>query len=377
MSDDGIWLVGGDGGLVPMEPSAPQNEDDLQSLIARHREVIAGDGEALLLVRREQGIAGSEEGGDRWSLDHLFVTRDAIPVLVEVKRASDTRIRREVVAQMLDYAANGVRYWLAGAARASFERTCQKEGVDPDEHLAEFLGPEAEETAAAFWEDMERNLRDGRLKMLFVADRVPDELATIVEFLNQHTQDYIEVRAVELRHFAGGDGLLTLVRRVVGETAQVKLRKRQTGELPAVTIAEWLDREVGAEGTPEREGAKVWLEIMGELGAETGLTPRQKSIAAWVSTVDGKEAFPLYLRKGRGEICFLYNHRRGRLADEKLRRDILDLFSGAVGPMSREKLTGWPSFQIARLTDHDTVDQFKKVARSWLELCRDPFTTPE
>ena len=64
MSDDGIWLVGGDGGLVPMEPSKPASEDDLQSLIARHCEVIAGDGEKLLLVRREQGIADSEEAVD-------------------------------------------------------------------------------------------------------------------------------------------------------------------------------------------------------------------------------------------------------------------------------------------------------------------------
>ena len=31
--------------------------------------------------------------------------------LVECKRASDTRTRREVVAQMLDYAANGTQYW--------------------------------------------------------------------------------------------------------------------------------------------------------------------------------------------------------------------------------------------------------------------------
>jgi hypothetical protein len=34
-----------------------------------------------------------------------------VPTLVEVKRRADTRIRREVVGQMLDYAANGVVYW--------------------------------------------------------------------------------------------------------------------------------------------------------------------------------------------------------------------------------------------------------------------------
>lgn len=371
MSDDGIWLVRGDGGLVPMEPSKPASEDDLQSLIARHCEVIAGDGEKLLLVRREQGIADSEEGGERWSLDHLFVTRDAIPVLVEVKRASDTRIRREVVAQMLDYAANGAARWSAGAAAQSFAATCLKEGVDPEERLAEFLGPESD--TEGFWERMDQNLRSGRLKMLFVADRIPDELATIVEFLNEHTRDHIEVRAVELRHFEGGDGLLTLVRRVVGETAQVKLRKRHSGELPPVTVEEWLDREIGAEGTPERDGAEVWLSLMAELGAETGVTSRQGSIYARVATVDGKEAYPLYLEDtGRANICFRYNHSRGRLANEELRRSVLNRFSDAVDPLSTDNLKGWPAFSIERLTDPDTAARFREVARSWLDLCRDP-----
>ena len=52
------------------------------------------------------GIPGDEDGGGRWSLDHLFLDQDANPTLVEVKRSTDTRIRREVVGQVLDYVAN-------------------------------------------------------------------------------------------------------------------------------------------------------------------------------------------------------------------------------------------------------------------------------
>jgi hypothetical protein len=59
--------------------------------------------------------------GNRWSVDHLFLDQDAIPTIVEVKRSSDTRIRREVVGQMLDYAANAVVYWAVEAIRAEFE----------------------------------------------------------------------------------------------------------------------------------------------------------------------------------------------------------------------------------------------------------------
>lgn len=42
----------------------------------------------------------SEGAAACWSLDHLFLDQDGVPTLAEVKSASDTRLRREVVGQM-------------------------------------------------------------------------------------------------------------------------------------------------------------------------------------------------------------------------------------------------------------------------------------
>ncbi len=120
-----IYVVGADGGLTRMSPSVPVTGDRMQALIAQYPELITdGDGD-LLLIRREQAISDRLEGSGRWSVDHLFVTRDAVPVLVELKRAVDTRLRREVVGQLLDYAANATAYWQAGQIAASF---CKKDG---------------------------------------------------------------------------------------------------------------------------------------------------------------------------------------------------------------------------------------------------------
>jgi hypothetical protein len=47
----------------------------------------------------------------------LFLDQDAIPTLVEVKRSTNTDIRRKVVGQLLDYAANAVAYWLVEVLR--------------------------------------------------------------------------------------------------------------------------------------------------------------------------------------------------------------------------------------------------------------------
>ena len=123
MTQGMLYMVDAAGGLRRMAPSAPVNEDEMQILVARYPELITdGDGD-LLLIKREQGIADSDEGSGRWSLDHLFVTREGVPVLVELKRAVDTRLRREVVGQMLDYAANATGYWQGGRIAETFAAT--------------------------------------------------------------------------------------------------------------------------------------------------------------------------------------------------------------------------------------------------------------
>ena len=108
----GIYLVQGDD-LVPMTEQPYESEDLLQQLLARHPQLLAGDQDSAslrrwLLISREMAVPDVQDGPGRWSLDHLFIDQDGIPTLVGVKRSTDTRIRREVVGQMLDYAANAV-----------------------------------------------------------------------------------------------------------------------------------------------------------------------------------------------------------------------------------------------------------------------------
>ncbi len=103
----GIYLLQNNGQLVEMSEQAYDSEDLLQELLARYPHLLAGDQidsaspRRWLLVMREAGVPGEEGAGGRWSVDHLFLDQDAIPTLVEVKRSTDTRIRREVVGQNL------------------------------------------------------------------------------------------------------------------------------------------------------------------------------------------------------------------------------------------------------------------------------------
>ena len=182
-----IYLKGKDG-LVELSEESYESEELLQSLLAEYPKLLAGEQMNLtaarrwLLVKREAAVPDRDAGSGRWALDHLFLDQDAVPTLVEVKRSSDTRIRREVVGQMLDYAANGVAYWPVQQLIADFEATCTDSGVNAEEEVKKLTGGALEPDE--FWMQVKTNLQAGRIRMVFVADEIPSELRRIVEFLN-------------------------------------------------------------------------------------------------------------------------------------------------------------------------------------------------
>lgn len=365
-----IFVVSADGkSLTRMNPAAPASEDDLQVLIANHPDLISGAEEKLLLVTREQGIADTVDGYARWSMDHLFVNDSGEPVFVEVKRAVDTRIRREVVAQMLDYAANAVAYWPAGTVGKTFESTCVEDGKNPEEVLAEFLGPQMK--VDEFWAKVDENMATGRLKMLFVADEIPPELARIVEFLNDHMD--LTVSAVELRYFEANAGQKTLAPRVIGETERSKLKKNVGArqKLDPISMNDWLEKFIAPKGPAMTSGAKALMSIFAKYSTEHDVASTQGSIYSRVLTGDGKSAYPFFLTKaGRCQIAFGWTTRVKSLELEDNRRAWYNRFAEAVGGLSNENLTGFPSFTLDKLNDTESLERFDQVARDFLEECR-------
>jgi hypothetical protein len=245
----GIFLLSGEN-LVEMREQAYDSEDLLQAWLAKYPNLLAG-GEQLagsprrwLLVKREAGVPDREAGGSRWSLDHLFIDQEAVPTLVEVKRSDDTRIRREVVGQMLDYAANGVVYWPAERLRTDFETRCAKDGKDAEEVFRESLGDELD--LEQFWDEVEQNLRSGRIRLVFVSDLIPPELRRVIEFLNERMSP-TEVVGVEIKQYVGQGNLTTFVPRIVGQTEEARIRKPPSGH---TTEVDWDYYE--AQVQPER-----------------------------------------------------------------------------------------------------------------------------
>jgi hypothetical protein len=218
----GIYLIQDEDRLVEMLEQAYDSEDRLEELLEKYPNLVAGDRvdretpRQWLLISREIPLPSEEEGMQLWTFEHLFLDQNAIPTLVEVKRTNESRVRRETIGQMLDYAANVSLYWPLESIVAQFEANCRDGGRDPEQVFEEFLGSDADEER--FWQKVKTNLQAGKLRLVFVADEIAPELRRVVEFLNEQL-DPTEVLALEIKQYVSQDGLRTLVPRVIGQTA--------------------------------------------------------------------------------------------------------------------------------------------------------------
>lgn len=216
-----------DGTLVEMNQQEYDSEDMLQTLLATYPDLLAGNQidelnpRKWILISREFSIPDKETTQGRWSLDHLFLDQDGIPTLVEVKRSSDTRIRREVIGQMIEYAANAVSYWAIDKIRLHYETRCEELGLNPDQELMDNLQIELE--YEDYWEKVTTNLNTGKIRMLFIADKIPFELKQIVEFLNEQMNP-AEVLAIEIKQYVGQQQK-TLIPRVFGQSSKIQQKK--------------------------------------------------------------------------------------------------------------------------------------------------------
>ena len=257
------------GRLEALEGERFAKEDELQALIAEHPELLDGTQmrpdapRRWILIAREQGIAESSDATVRWAVDHLLVDQDAVPTLVEVKRGSSPEIRRTIVGQILEYAAHAARTWRADTLRQAFEESSDARGLDPSAELGKLLVPdgESEPDADGFWERVATNLAAARLRLLFVADHIPDPLERVVEFLNAQ-MDRIEVLAVEIKQFKG-DSRQTLVPRVIGRTAASPRPPSGHGSRAK------LDRESFLNGFTDSEHHRVAARLL-DVASESG-----------------------------------------------------------------------------------------------------------
>ncbi len=357
-----IFLIQDNGELVEMTEHEYDSEELLQKLLAKYPSLLAGDQvdsaspRRWLLISRELPVPDEEGGSGRWSLDHLFLDQDGIPTLVEVKRSSDTRIRREVIGQMLDYAANAVLYWPIETIRRELESRCEKDGRNPEEELRELLGDDAD--PEQFWESVKTNLKAGKIRLVFVADEIPSELQRIVEFLNGQ-MDPAEVLAVEIKQYMGQE-LKTLVPRVIGQTADAqtaKKRRKPPRDWDKPSFLADIKSRQGEKEVEIAEKALRWAES-NSLDVKWG---RGATYGTFSPILNHKgKANDLFGVSTSGKIEVVFGDHAPEAEDQK--KEFFSRLNSLTGVSLPDKaIDTWAGFPLAVLTDEHNSERFFEI----------------
>jgi hypothetical protein len=384
----GVWIPSNEGELVGLRPAGYANEDELQRFVAEHPEVLAATldgGENVapwLLVRRELAIV-MEEGDERtrWSLDHLFIDAEAVPTLVEVKRSTDPRARREVVAQMLDYAASFRAYWSADSLRSlwteSFDGAASSSSAEAA--MDAFLSTTTFDGETDFWSAVQTNITGNRLRLLFVGDGLGSQLVRIIEYLNEQLQT-TEVVGIDVVPHSGDDGaMLAYVPSVRGRTAAVPMGKSTSGRR---TRTEFDDTLRANHGSAAVDAVDQLVDEAARLGGfpTIGTDARNPRLFINLTTTGtGRPYWPLAVNSRSGKVAiqlrWLANH--PAFADEDRRAEIVERFATAIGRgIDAPRLNGLPGFAVEALTGPDVVIKVAEVLR-WIAELADSSTVPE
>jgi len=367
----GIFLLKDDGNLIEMNETDYDSEDVLQELLEHHPNLLAGDQideinpRKLLLIKREASIPGDEFSSGRWSVDHLFVDQDGIPTLIEVKRSTDTRIRREVVGQMLDYAANAIEYWSIDKIRSSYETNCENKNLLPEQEFMNQLQIDIDYNE--FWQKVKTNLQMGRIRMIFVADEIPFELRRVVEFLNEQ-MDFTEVLAIEIKQFIG-ENQKTLVPRLIGQTTKAQSKKigktergRQWDETSFMIELERSGR------TSEIEVAKKLVEWAKNKGLRIWWG-KGKQLGSFFPMLDYKNIsyylFALWTN-GWCEIQFQWMKNRPIYDEIEKRKKLLKKLNQIMGDIPEHGIDGKPSFSYSLLEDKVLFKDFINIWENYI-----------
>ncbi|PKL66714.1 MAG: hypothetical protein CVV28_09960 [Methanobacteriales archaeon HGW-Methanobacteriales-1] len=209
---DKIYLIKDDNPIT-LEEKEYKQEIVLQELLGKYPDILAGEQmnpenpRRWILVTSELHLVSKDAGNTNFYLDHLFLDQDGIPTLVEDKIISNHQIRREVIGQMFDYAANAVAYLPMNEIRSLVE-------LHNDVDLMDFLQPGT--NSIQFWQNVKTNLKIGKIRMVFAADKIPNELKRIIEFLN-HQMDPAEVFGLEIKQYVNDEEKIkTMVPRIIG-----------------------------------------------------------------------------------------------------------------------------------------------------------------
>lgn len=185
------------------------SEHELQVFLRDHSDLIPVDEielgtPPLLCIGFEVFVPGGAE-------DLLYVDETGLLTLVETKLRRNQEARREVVGQVLEYAAQTAAWspndFEAKAQQFLARQDCPREyqGLTLEQALRQFWGETNPSLAESFsyldfLDQVSENLADGRIRLIIAIDEPPPVLLKTVEFVNRFSQHF-DIYLIQLKRF--------------------------------------------------------------------------------------------------------------------------------------------------------------------------------
>jgi hypothetical protein len=265
---------------------------------------------------------------------------------------------------MLDYAANAVRWWKADELLTWFEKGCEARGKSPQGQINELLQVVAAD-AASYWGGVQANLLSGRIRMIFVADKIAPELERIVEFLNEQMRP-ANVLALELRPFSSGvDRILSP--RLIGVTSRATAQKAVSNVPMVSTISEWYAAVfTGAKSSEEQ--VRKFVELVTGLGAAVGIAGQ--SVAIDLVTERGSSRIAYLRPNGQAAVSGWMLRKTPGFESEDSRAELYEAFTASGFPLSHSSTKGEPLFDLPKVTEEDRWRKLRLVFEALIKKSR-------
>jgi hypothetical protein len=359
-----LWIPSGDGALAPLETQEYVDEKTFQLLLAENPSLLASAlGEERpdarwLLIDRELPIIPEEMLSGALRLDHLFIDQLGTPILLEVKRSSDGRSKREVVGQMLDYASAFAIDWSGDRLRERCEGRC---GAGASDELDSFLATTEFSEPSDLWDVVDARIKAGKFSLVFASDELAPSLVRIIDYLNAELRS-ATVLGVEVVRYADAASELVAYQPVVRGVSQKARRKSDRPERR--TVDEFRAVLAASSSTEVCESVDEFIEAIVHRSWSVSIGRSSTNPRLFVSVKPpGVEAtlWPVGINPARKKVVLLlqYLKRRAPFDEAPMRADLLERFR-TIAPSSvhsDEGLDGAPWFDVSNLADAAVRDE--------------------
>ncbi|HXF51967.1 MAG TPA: hypothetical protein VNM43_09825 [Dehalococcoidia bacterium] len=338
------------------------SESELQGFLERHADLIPvdelGSSEPLLCIGKEVGVGAGAE-------DLLYVDRTGLLTIVETKLGRNPAARREVVGQILEYAAM-MGDWTADDLVRKAEAYLGR----PLEQALSELG-DAEDAPDAspfdfgeFVDSVEANLRMGRFRLIVAVDDPPEPLVRTVEFVNRSTRTF-ELLLLQLNKFSDtASGLTVFVPRILGASAAGGPRPKRREPWTEEAFFDQLSRQAPPE-------AVTVVRRLLDFAKERGRVVWGKGnvSATFRFTVDTPFGSPvtLYTAYGHGGVELDFATMKKRIPGELVDRYRALLRGLDVIPREVVEAESWKQFDAVRLAAGDACQKLLDAVGAFVE----------